>query len=213
MVAAAAVIFLPDLLDGNKEVYQADFEGIPKSPVVITKPTAKPFPTESLDKIAKADSDHDQALADVFEKQPYNQPVTQSVGNTSDASNTTSTTIKINTLNKADDFSNQSTENNQENSTDAVNEAKNTAIEPVQEIQWVVHLGSYGNEKNVKDLISKLTAEGFKVFTKPIKTKNGNLVKVFVGPELVKSTLEKNLQKLKDLTKVDGKLAQYKVTK
>ena len=55
--------------------------------------------------------------------------------------------------------------------------------------------------------------EGFKTFTKPIKTPNGTLTKVFVGPSLDKNELQKQLPQLKELTKLNGKVTQYEVTK
>ena len=76
-------------------------------------------------------------------------------------------------------------------------------------LAWVIQLGSFRHKQNVKELLKKLKANGYNAYTKPIKTKNGTLTKVFVGPELIKSSLDKKLSKLKILTNVQGKVARY----
>jgi len=78
---------------------------------------------------------------------------------------------------------------------------------------WVIQLGSFRHKKNVESLVEKLKKNGYTVFTRPIKTKSGELTKVFIGPELIKSSLEKKIQPLKKLTNVEGKIALFKPTK
>jgi len=58
-----------------------------------------------------------------------------------------------------------------------------------------------------------LKKNGYTVYTKPIKTKNGTLTKVFIGPELRKKILENKLPLLKKLTNVQGKVARFNPTK
>ncbi len=77
---------------------------------------------------------------------------------------------------------------------------------------YVIQLGSFSHAANVKALQAKLKAKGFKTFTKPIKTPNGTLTKVFVGPSLDKGELTKKLPELKALTKLNGKVTQYSVS-
>ena len=213
MVAAAAVIFLPDILSGKKETQQADFEGIPQAPSITVKPEAKAFPKEQLAKIPKEKMDKSQALEDVFVKQPYNQVADEAPN----ANNIESEKVKITTLPKPDDSQKSQQSNSQQVNSQQVNTTKKKAaaqstVSATSE-QWVVQLGSFRHQKNVLVLVNKLKENNFTVFTKPIKTKNGTLTKVFVGPELVKSVLEKKLPKLKELTKINGKVARYKVTK
>ncbi len=78
---------------------------------------------------------------------------------------------------------------------------------------WAIQLGSFRHKKNVDELVNKLESAGHTAFTKPIKTKNGALTKVFVGPELIKSSLEKKIPALKALTNVQGKVARFKPTR
>jgi len=74
---------------------------------------------------------------------------------------------------------------------------------------WAIQLGSFRHKNNVNELVEKLKEKGYTVFTRPIKTKNGSLTKVFIGPELIKSSLEKKLPALKLLTNVQGKIARF----
>ena len=48
IVAAAAIIFLPDIFDGEKQSHQADFEDIPQAPKFSSSLDKKPFPEERL---------------------------------------------------------------------------------------------------------------------------------------------------------------------
>nr|WP_246455013.1 SPOR domain-containing protein [Thalassotalea piscium] len=77
---------------------------------------------------------------------------------------------------------------------------------------WVIQLGSFRHKKNVDDLLKKLKDNGYTAFSKPIKTRTGNLTKVFIGPELIKSSLEKKVPALKELTTVEGKVARFTPT-
>jgi len=77
---------------------------------------------------------------------------------------------------------------------------------------WVIQLGSFKNKKNVEQLVQKLKKNGYVVFTKPIQTKKGSLIKVFVGPELIKSSMTKKLPHLKSITGVEGKVANFNPT-
>lgn len=208
MVAAAAVIFLPDFLDGKKQRYQADFADIPQAPSIQLAPEHKPFPQDKIEQLPKQKIDKSQALTDVFEQQKYNHVDTENTSTEQLGSQQITTSkVKINTLDKSDDFSSAQSKTQVAAEADKIDSAE-TIKQPPQ-TEWVVQLGSFRHEKNVKVLVDKLTDNGFNVFTKPIKTKNGSLTKVFVGPELVKSVLEKKLPKLKELTKVDGKVARY----
>jgi len=78
---------------------------------------------------------------------------------------------------------------------------------------WVIQLGSFRHKNNVNELLNKLKKNGYTAFTKPIKTQNGTLTKVFIGPELRKQALDKKLPLLKKLTNVQGKVARFYPTK
>ena len=197
IVAAVAIIFLPDVLDGDKKTYQDNFETIPKAPQVDFPPANKAFPQEKLSNLPKEIISDDVALDG---------------GGALDASDAlTEKGITVSTLDKEPSFTADSTQAATKKTLDLV--AKKVPSTAVPKQAWVIQLGSFRHQNNVDDLVSKLKKEGYTAFTKPIKTKNGKLTKVFVGPELIKSSLEEKLPALKKLTNVQGKVARFYPTK
>lgn len=197
IVAAVAIIFLPDVLDGDKKTYQDNFETIPKAPQVDFPPANKAFPQEKLSNLPKEIISDDVALDG---------------GGALDASEALiEKGITVSTLDKEPSFTADSTQAATKKTLDLV--AKKIPSTAVSKQAWVIQLGSFRHQNNVDDLVSKLKKEGYTAFTKPIKTKNGKLTKVFVGPELIKSSLEEKLPALKKLTNVQGKVARFYPTK
>lgn len=193
IVAAVAIIFLPDVLDGDKKTYQDNFETIPAAPQVDFPAVDKNFPEEKLASLAKEKISDDVALDD---------------DSALDASKALSEKgVNVSTLAKEPSFTTTSSETNTKKTADLV--VKKTPSTAVLKQAWVIQLGSFRHQNNVDDLVSKLKKEGYTAFTKPIKTKNGKLTKVFVGPELIKSSLEEKLPALKKLTNVQGKVARF----
>jgi len=200
IVAAVAIIVLPDLLDGNKKTYQDEFEQIPPPPKVDFAKNTRSFPVEKLVKIKDAVLSDEPALDDAS------------------VANAQKTAVKDLKESASSDIKDEN------NATAAV--AKETSKKPVVKAPintlpeksvlkqaWVVQLGSFRHKKNVAQLLLKLKDNGYTAFTKPIKTKNGALIKVFIGPELIKNTLEKKIPALKKLTGVQGKIARFYPTK
>jgi len=206
IVAAAAIIFLPDILDGKKQTHQADFEGIPQAPKFQSSQTKQAFPEEKLAKLPQEQISNETALDDTpIDEAVNNQNTATESVNSNQENSKNAATVKVATLEKPTDFSSKQITNSQ---PETKLPAKAIAGEA-----WVIQLGSFRHQKNVEELVAKLKLNGYTVFTKPIKTKSGTLTKVFIGPELIKSALEKKLPELKRLTKVDGKIARFYPTK
>lgn len=195
IVAAVAIIFLPDLLDGDKKTYQEEFERIPNAPKVDFKIDNNSFPNDKLDNLPSQILVDEIALDD--EVSPSDDVTTQV--NEAKLNDTNDDTTKVAALVKENKISETPLE-----SLPAKADA-NTA--------WVIQLGSFRHKKNVDELVNKLTKAGYTAFTKPIKTKSGTLTKVFVGPELIKATLEKKIPELNKLTNVQGKIARFSPAK
>jgi DedD protein len=196
IVAAVAIIVLPDLLDGNKKTYQDEFEKIPQAPKVDFVKTPLNFPQEKVTNTPQEKLSDEQALDDVLVKEPNDK--TDNVAN-----------IKVNGLNKAAAITDQAPKiSSLDNNPKTLPPEKS-----VLKQAWVIQLGSFRHKKNVAQLLLKLKDNGYTAFTKPIKTKNGTLIKVFIGPELIKSSLTKKISALKKLTNVEGKVARFTPTK
>ena len=209
IVAAALIIFLPDILDGEKESYQADFEAIPQAPKFEGARAHKPFPEEKLAVIPKPNISDEEAIDDQLTSAAANgtdteQPTTSNTQPVSKNQTTVATPAKK----EAIIATNTSTE--AQASSPATSQ-----LPPVKKDQyaWVIHLGSFKHKKNVDDLMAKLKGAGYTAFTQPIKTQKGTLTKVIIGPNLHKAELEKAIPKLKSLTSVQGRIAKFKVTK
>jgi DedD protein len=89
------------------------------------------------------------------------------------------------------------------------------ATEPEIDIQdsgWVVQLGSFRYEKNVRELIATLKNAGYRAYSQPVRTNVGVLNKVFVGPELEREKLEQALPHLQELTQLKGKITAFEVS-
>jgi DedD protein len=104
-----------------------------------------------------------------------------------------------------------------ENSVPAVDNdlATQTVIEnksdAADDAGWVIQLGSFRHDKNVKALLAKLEKAGYRAFSRKIQTSSGPLNKVFVGPDLEKRKLDTALPHLKELTGLKGKVTTFKV--
>jgi DedD protein len=193
IVAAIAIIFLPDVLDGDKKTYQDNFEAIPTTPQVDFLQANKSFPEEKLANLPVESISDELALDE--------QSVIDSAKNLNEEG------VTVSTLTKEPNFS----------AVPAVTAAKTLGTEAIKKVPskaipqqaWIIQLGSFRHQNNVDDLLSKLQKAGYTAFTKPIKTKKGNLTKVCIGPELIKSSLEAQLPALKKLTHVQGKVARF----
>lgn len=194
IVAAVVVIFLPDILDGEKTAHQTDFEAIPKAPIFSGKLTNKEFPVETLNEKPEETIIAEQAQDDLL-----TEHIDDSSSKVTPANKTLneSTTISVNEALPIDETKEE------EKIAEPIPE------KAVAKEAWVIHLGSFKHKQNVAQLLAKLKANGYTVFTQPIKTKHGTLTKVFVGPELIKSSLDNKLIELKKLTNTTGKVARF----
>ncbi|NQY36775.1 MAG: SPOR domain-containing protein [Alteromonadaceae bacterium] len=209
IVAAAAIIFLPDILDGEKKIHQADFEGIPKAPLFANKKVtgitdqtqkSKTFPNDQLAKLPSelvvdenAIDDEQSSAVEKNNRDMLGTPLKEDK------------LVKVNTLEKNKKFASTTSTNQKNNKI----KSRSAPKKSVAREAWVIQLGSFRHKNNVDELVKKLKKNGYVAFTKPIKTKNGTLTKVFVGPELVKSSLEKKIALLKELTNVQGKVSRF----
>ncbi|MBZ2163732.1 SPOR domain-containing protein [Alteromonas stellipolaris] len=188
IIVALAVIFLPDFLDGKKQTNKEPFVSVPASPP--KKPIVEPeaFPSERVAKAAQlpVTVTDDKALDDesVTSSAPSE---TQALPEPEEASITSEDSLASQTVIEAPDSS------------------------TVDDAGWVIQLGSFRHEKNVKSLLNKLEKAGYRAFSRRIMTNSGPLNKVFVGPDLEKQKLEAALPHLRELTDLKGKVTTFKV--
>jgi DedD protein len=187
IVVALAVIFLPDFLDGKKQTNREPFVSVPTNPTVKPIVEPEPFPSERVAKAAvpAVEIEDEKALDDELASIEITDKGTQSPQQASIDSRTD------------DDLATQTVI---ENKSDAADDAG-----------WVIQLGSFRHDKNVKALLGKLEKAGYRAFSRKIQTSSGPLNKVFVGPDLEKKKLDAALPHLKELTGLKGKVTTFKV--
>lgn len=206
IVAAVAIIFLPDLLDGNKKKHDAEFEGIPQAPKIEINAKIESFPEEKFEARKRPENQIVEVEQDTILELKTNEAESKALNNNNLNDSQSKTieegNVKVQTLKKEP--------------TPKVEPAK-VVKKTVKELppkinieeSWVIQLGSFRHKKNVLALVDKLKYHGYTTFTKPIKTKNGVLTKVFVGPNINKASLESKLAGLKTLTNVQGKVTRF----
>lgn len=193
IVVALAVIFLPDFLDGKKQTNREPFVSVPANPP--KKPIVEPesFPSERVAKAAvpAVEIEEETTLDD--------EPVSSGADDngTSDEA-TVAKAPAVKAFEEEDKLASQT-----------VVDTKSDAAD--DDAGWVIQLGSFRHEKNVKALLAKLEKAGYRAFSRKIQTSSGPLNKVFVGPDLDKKKLESALPHLKELTSLKGKVTTFKV--
>ncbi|MFQ3236886.1 MAG: DedD protein [Paraglaciecola sp.] len=190
IIVAIAVIFLPDLLSGKNPSNKELFVELPPRPAVKTVQRPASFSTQTIKEAATRNIEivNETALDEPAAKSP-----TQTARNIED--NVTAKTKQA------------APDNSLEQSTVIENDEQRL----LAGAGWVVQLGTFRHQKNVKELLAKLEKGGYRAFSRPVQTSSGTLTKVFVGPDLQKKRLEKALVHLKGLTDLQGRVTPFTV--
>ncbi|MEP2652785.1 MAG: SPOR domain-containing protein [Paraglaciecola sp.] len=208
IVVAIAVIFLPDLLGGKKQVTQNTFVDLPPKPEVRKVEVPSDIQVDKIKAIATrqveviSEQAVDEPLADIEQSKAADMTSNQLQD---------SSTVVIKTKNEpvATALAIEKTIElgSLEKDTIVDDSAKSSEISA----GWVVQLGSFRHKKNVNDLLNLLEKAGYRAFSRPVNTSSGVLTKVFVGPDLQKSKLEESLSHLKEVTKLQGRVTPFTV--
>lgn len=185
----AAVVFLPDLLDGEKQVLKDDFDQIPARPefqgvqeqqlldsaaVIARREQALAEPR--LD-IEPADADTAQPTQSAnagHEELPSQEYAQVTVGESPASPTRPATTVA-------------------ENSSQLLTERA-----------WTVRVGSFGRVQNAEELVKRLNDAGFRTYTRQVTNSQGvQLTSVFVGPDLRRDALEQRLAELRAIARDD----------
>lgn len=174
ILVMAGIIFLPDLLDGEKQVVKDDFKVIPNRPEFQGVQQQQVLEPEVF---TQAEA---ELTAEPVDEQPLDagdNGATEQLPTQQYAQVTAPTTEK------------------------KVQPQTNPAL---AQSGWVVRVGSFSKEQNANALVAKLRQAGFVTFTRNITSSEGiRLTSVLVGPELRKEKLEQQLPKLQQLTGIE----------
>jgi len=200
IVVIAAIVFIPNILDGEKVKFKEGFKTIPDRPEFKTVDLGLEQAEQALesklpDTSAKIVNEIaiDAEAFEVAEKTKGQVEIIQS--------ETSPKTITKNDVVQVTKYQPE---------PKVVKRAQNSNL---TDFAYVIQLGSFSHKANVASLLAKLKKAGFTTFTKPISTPSGQLTKVFVGPMIKKSALERKLPALKTLTGLNGKVTVFDVTK
>lgn len=184
ILVALVVIFLPSIIDGKKTTYQQEFASTP------IKPELK---------------EHSQSFSDSTPRQQEQIVIENQEGD-----------IQANTEQPLSEWKVE------EVASPVVVEEVNTAKVaappvPVKSVPkpvfedpaWTIQLGAFQNKANINGLLKKLNKAGFEAHTIPREVIDGELTRVFVGPNVSKDKLTNMLPRLKSLTSLNGKVVPF----
>ena len=194
IIVALAVIFLPDLLDGKKQTKQDIQVSIPKVPEVLSMQQPSEVDIEALNQQA-------QITASIeLETAVDDEPSTEL--------ESSRPTMNIPTANNPSSKLNMQPQNQ---NASLANQTQILIADPQDSAGWVVQLGSFRHQKNVRELMNVLEKAGYRTFSRPVQTPSGELTKVFVGPEIEQEKLKMALPHLNEITKLKGRLTPFTI--
>ena len=201
LVVTCVVIFLPSIIDGKKATYQDEFIATPINPPLQKHTKAIEATPSNVDVIEEFAQANDLTDIDVPVKTTEQESI---VENNEWVINEVAEPVTLETR----------PEEKVKTPPKAVVKTVNKPATVVKKVDvpesaWTIQLGAFQNAKNINILLKKLHKSGFQAHTIPDEVIDGELTRVFVGPDVSKEKLEKLLPQLKRLTNLQGKLLPF----
>ncbi len=237
IVVALVVIFVPEFLDGEKRTNNQTFVDVPPVSQLVQVQPVEPVNTSQIteqlqreenitDDVAidanLQDASREDTIPQKNKQSSSDESLTQENPTTSTSDENTgngenlpndNNEPSLETLENTDDIAESKSDNNSVDTERQNSSSSNLDKISIQDTGWVVQLGSFQHEKNVKSLLKTLNDAGYRVYTRPVTNSVGiRLTKVFVGPELDKQKLELALPHLLEITKLKGKITPFEVS-
>lgn len=76
---------------------------------------------------------------------------------------------------------------------------------------WVVRLGSFSDSENASNLVTRLQDSGYKAYSRSMRSDQGALIGVFVGPWLDRGLVNEYQQKLQEEFSLAGLVVRYEL--
>nr|WP_024965192.1 cell division protein DedD [Pantoea sp. IMH] len=76
---------------------------------------------------------------------------------------------------------------------------------------WVVQLGALKNAAKVDEIVAKLRLSGYRAFTVPASPVQGQITRIYVGPDASKAKLQGAIGELKGISGLSGVIKPYSV--
>lgn len=225
ILIVAAVVFLPDLLDGRKQVSKDDFKAIPErpefaevaQPAVFSQDQHQAAQTAAMTPVTDNSPALDVQSAATPVEQTTTEPAEQNAAMPADTGTDPDPMAGTKQTVTQQAAQAQADTNQAKNVQTATLPAEPLPVEkttteqpapvkvekPLSQAAYVVKVGSFSKEQNANALVSKLKAAGHNAFTRKIVNSQGTtMVSVLVGPDLKKDKLEAKLTELQRLAQV-----------
>ncbi len=225
ILIVAAVVFLPDLLDGRKQVSKDDFKAIPErpefaevaQPAVFSQDQHQAAQTAAMTPVTDNSPVLDVQSAATPTEQTATEPAVQNAatpagtGTDPDPMTDTKPTLTEQAVQAQADINQAKNVQTATLPAEPLPAEKTTTEQPapvkvekpLSQAAYVVKVGSFSKEQNANALVSKLKAAGHNAFTRKIVNSQGTtMVSVLVGPDLKKDKLEARLAELQQLAQV-----------
>ncbi|MEW7866506.1 cell division protein DedD [Aeromonas diversa] len=225
ILVALVVIFLPDLLDGNKqqEVEDAAFAKIPlrpelepAKPALQVSGAADLQATHETAQVTAAQPPEATAGANSWQVEPIAEPVTVQSASAQPSVAQPKSEPPAQPKPKPAEVKPKVVESkpvDKPKPVDPLGELvssldKSKPASPSQG-SWIIQLGAFKNVESVNSIVAKLRAAGYPAHTIPRTPRQGELNRVVVGPDVSRDKLQGMLPRLNQLTALSGSVVAY----
>ncbi|WP_434524315.1 cell division protein DedD [Photorhabdus asymbiotica] len=216
VLVALGVIVLPTLLDGNKKYNEDKFASIPLVP--------KPGDEQEIESIPPLNStttilsvpleDETEVLLPEILEQPEMPSVTAPPQPAPIAPPAVQPEMKLQSPSKPEQKPAPKPLVSEPKAKLEVTPEPKLAEKPVEKAPqgqaYIVQLGALKNAGKVDEIVARLRLSGYQVYTVPSSPVQGQLTRIYVGPNVSKQQLESALSELKSLTGLQGQVRGYR---
>ncbi len=224
ILAAVGVIVLPGLLDGKKKFYKEEFAAIPLVPKPddqqdseMVPPVTQPLPAQPPQGAGSAVSNTASIDSNLVAEQYNATPQSDSK-------------LSVVTLPPVHQSAQAKMRQTEQTKPRPVEQPKSQpkpvgtkSSEPTKTVEtpkpaeqsapagqaYVVQLGALKNAAKVSEIVTKLRLSGYRAFTVPLTPVQGQITRIYVGPDASKAKLQDSLSKLQSVSGLDGVVKPY----
>lgn len=204
VLVAAGIIVLPALLDGDKKYNENEFAAIPIIP--------KPGDEQDIEAIAPlTQSSTSGAVSEAM----ISEAISEQKQDEQQREQQSATTLPEKAVTPTEQPKKPEPKPTPKPEVKPVPKPESKP-EPKPEVKapqgkaFVVQLGALKNSVKVEEIVAKLRLSGYQVYTVPSRPVNGQLTRIFVGPEASRQRLESALPELRSITGLQGEIRAFK---
>ncbi|EFE95558.1 cell division protein DedD [Serratia odorifera] len=210
ILVALGVIILPGLLDGKKKHYEDEFAAIPLVPKPgdaqendVLPPVSQPLPAQPP-----------EGAGALVEQQAANEAATQQAARQSaqqQQQNTAITPPPIENTPAPQPKPKPQPKPEVKPQPTPKQETKPAEEKTPAGQAYVVQLGALKNAAKVNEIVATLRLSGYRAFTVPSTPVQGQITRIYVGPDASKQKLQSSLSSLNSLSGLNGQVKPYSV--